>query len=159
MRKFQNLQFIHTIFDHFCPIFALFRLRVGWHPVYRQNRTFPFCPRNEHPDPQKSFDSKRKSPQHRCCGLDWRRWGDGGCVRDIACPWGINHFYCTKWLLWQPRRFLPANLRGLPVCRLAAIKKKANIFPQQSEVQIPLHWHYICMEYIPVFCIFYYFHF
>ena len=100
MRKFRNLQFIHTIFGHFRLIFTLFRLRVGWHPVYRQNRTFPFCPQNEHPDPQKSFDSKRKSPQHRCCGLDWRRWGNAIHVHNAlySLRW---QYYITESLICQ----------------------------------------------------------
>jgi hypothetical protein len=71
----------------------------------------PFGPQNEHTDPKKSFDSKRKSPQHRCCGLDWRRWRKYATIEDVKTDLYryIELFYNRK---------LSAELQAVPHSRL-----------------------------------------
>ena len=69
-----------TIYSHdfrpFLPHFRFFSSPNRFMSLLPLKPNPPVLPSKRTPRPQKSFDSKRKSPQHRCCGLDWRRWRD-----------------------------------------------------------------------------------
>ena len=78
-QPFLQLSNFYNLFTRFSANF-LSKLPLHACPWSRYRSDRPSSPAQFFPidflQTQKVLHSKRKSPQHYCCGLDWRRWRD-----------------------------------------------------------------------------------